>query len=475
MTPAIETDYLVIGAGAVGLAFADELAARSDAHITLVDRRDAPGGHWNDVYPFVRLHQPASFYGVNSMELARGGIDTDGPNRGFLTLSEGPEIVHYFHRVLAERLLPTGRVRFVPMSDVETEAEAVTIRHRLSGRRTPVEVRRKVVDASWHTNAVPRTHTPAFSIAPGVACAPPNDLPRRAAQFDHVAVLGAGKTAIDAVVWLLAHGAAPESITWVMPRDAWFFNRAKVQPAMPFFEELVTSLAEQREAMAVATSARDLAHRLEACGAWLRLDRSIEPTVMHYATVSEGELELLRRVARVLRRARVRALEPGRLVFDSGVERVPEATLFVDCTASALAPRPVRPIFDGARITLQMIRIPQPTFSGAFIAVLETLFEHDDDRNRYAQPIPLPDTVDDYPVSQLIDQTNRFHASRHPTLREWATRSRLDGFASLLASVDPGDAAKMALLERMRAATKAAMANLPRLAAMRSPAGRPAA
>jgi len=61
-----ETDYLVVGAGAAGLAFADTLIAESDAEVVIVDRRAAPGGHWNDAYPFVRLHQPSLYYGVNS-------------------------------------------------------------------------------------------------------------------------------------------------------------------------------------------------------------------------------------------------------------------------------------------------------------------------------------------------------------------------------------------------------------------------
>ena len=48
-TPAtLETDYLVIGAGAVGLAFADTLIDETDAHVTIVDRPGKPGGHWND-------------------------------------------------------------------------------------------------------------------------------------------------------------------------------------------------------------------------------------------------------------------------------------------------------------------------------------------------------------------------------------------------------------------------------------------
>jgi NAD(P)-binding Rossmann-like domain len=464
MTP--DTDYLVIGAGACGLAFADELFTRDPAaHITLVDKRDAPGGHWNDVYPFVRLHQPASFYGVESRELARNELDADGPNKGLLSLSEGPEIVGYFHAALRERLLPSGRVRFVPMCEVEADG---TLHHRLSGQRETMRVRRKTVDASWHTNSVPRTHTRQFTLAGGLTCVPPNDLPRLAAHFKHHAVLGAGKTALDACVWLLANGTAPEAITWVVPRDSWFVNRAHIQPALPFFEATFGSIAAQREAMAAATSADDLALRLEACGAWLRLDRAVTPTIFHYATVSEGELALLRGIRRVVRQGRVLAVEPGRLRLHKGEAAVPADTLFIDCTASALTKRPLKPVFDGARITLQMIRVPQPTFSAACIAFIEATFGDaaDDEKNRFASPIPMPDTVADYPLAQLIDHTNRLHAAKHPALREWMSASRLDGYARVLTALDPADTAKLAILARVREATRAAMGNLPRLAAV---------
>jgi ribulose 1,5-bisphosphate synthetase/thiazole synthase len=35
----IETDYLVVGAGAAGMAFTDELIAHSDADVVMVERR----------------------------------------------------------------------------------------------------------------------------------------------------------------------------------------------------------------------------------------------------------------------------------------------------------------------------------------------------------------------------------------------------------------------------------------------------
>lgn len=70
-----ETDYLIIGAGAMGMAFADELFIRdSNFQLTIVDRRARAGGHWMDAYPFVRLHQPVAFYGVNSLVLGNGTI-----------------------------------------------------------------------------------------------------------------------------------------------------------------------------------------------------------------------------------------------------------------------------------------------------------------------------------------------------------------------------------------------------------------
>ncbi len=70
---AFEADYVVVGGGAVGMSFVDVILAESDATVIMVDRRAHPGGHWNDAYLFVRLHEPSGFYGVNSTELGRGG------------------------------------------------------------------------------------------------------------------------------------------------------------------------------------------------------------------------------------------------------------------------------------------------------------------------------------------------------------------------------------------------------------------
>jgi hypothetical protein len=457
----LETDYLVIGAGAMGLAFADELFTRTDAHITLVDKRHAPGGHWNDAYSFVRLHQPSIFYGVESKELAEYHIDESGPNQGFLSLAEGPTVLEYFHSLVRERLLPSGRVLFMPLCAVEPDG---SVRSVLSGDRHAITVRKKIVDASYLTNSVPLTHTRKFEVAPGVVCVPPNDLPRLASRHQRYTVLGAGKTGIDTCSWLLAHGAPAGSIRWVVPRDSWFLNRATTQPGPEFRARTFGTFAAAHEALGDATSVRDYAHRMEACGAWLRLDPEREPEMFHAATVSEGELRELRRIRDIVRLGRARSLQADRLVLDRGELEAHPGTLHVDCTAAALARPPSVPIFAENRITLQMVRIPQLPFSAALTAFLEATLSSDDEKNQLITPIRISDTVAEHLAQLVRDGMNRSACARHPAVREWITASRTDGYARVVRAW-PDAPDKTAIVNRIRDAMKRAAQNLPTLLA----------
>jgi glycine/D-amino acid oxidase-like deaminating enzyme len=458
----METDYLVIGAGAMGLAFADELLTRTDAHITLVDRRDAPGGHWNDAYSFVRLHQPSVFYGVESKELAQYRIDQSGPNKGLLSLAEGPEILSYFHGLMRDRLLPSGRVRFLPLCEVGADG---SVRALLSRERISIAVRKKIVDASYLTNAIPLTHTRKFSVGADVVCVPPNELPRLAARHERFTVLGAGKTGVDACCWLLAHGAPADSIRWVVPRDSWFVNRATLQPGPEFFAQTFGSFVAGREALANATSASDYAHRMEAAGAWLRIDPAVEPAMFHAATVSEGELQEVRRIRDIVRLGRARALEVDRVLLDRGEIHAHRGTLYVDCTAAAFARPPTTPVFAGKRITLQMVRMPQLPFSAALIAFIEATIADDAEKNSFVAPIRIADTVEEYLTQLVPDTRNRDACSRHPAVRAWIGTSRTDGYTRLMREVKPDETEKLAILDQLRDAAKRAAQNLPRLLA----------
>lgn len=460
----METDYLVIGAGAMGLAFADELLTRTDAHITLVDKRHAPGGHWNDAYSFVKLHQPSIFYGVESKELTEYRIDDSGPNKGFLSLAEGPEILSYFHTLVRDRFLPSGRVRFLPLSEVEPDG---SVRSLLCGKRTSIEVRKRVVDASFLTNVIPLTHARNFGVADGVTCVPPNELPRRCASHARFTVVGAGKTGVDTCCFLLEHGASPDAIRWIVPRDSWFLNRATMQPGPEFFVETFGTFAAGREALAEATSASDYALRMEASRGWLRLSHDVEPRMFHGATVSEGELEELRRIRDVVRMGRVRSIDHDRVRLDGGEIPAERDTLYVDCTASAVSrPDPV-PIYDGERkrITLQMVRYPYFTYSAAMIALIEATLGSDEEKNQMVTPLKISDTVEDYLRLLVPDMLNRAACSRQPVLREWADNARTDGFTRVMRHVKPTETEKLAVLARLRDASKRAAQNLPKLLA----------
>jgi len=252
----IETDYLIIDAGAVGLDFADTLIAETDAHITIVDRHGKPGGHWNDAYSFVSLHQPSAFYGVNSLELGSGRKDTHGANAGLYELASGPEVSSYFDKVMQHKLLPSGRVGYHPMCDYKGDGRFVSL---LSGAETRVTVRRKLVDATYYGTSVPSAHTPKYKVADGSWLTTPNALPQlgwgKRGRPGHFVIIGAGKTAMDVGVWLLDSGADPASISWVRPRDSWLVNRLHTQPGAEFFDETIGGQADQMEAIDWGASA----------------------------------------------------------------------------------------------------------------------------------------------------------------------------------------------------------------------------
>lgn len=461
-----ETDYLVIGAGAAGLAFVDTLLDESSAHITLVDRRGLPGGHWNDAYPFVTLHQPAAFYGVNSLPLGRGAIDRHGPNAGMMELATGPEICGYYRRLLQGKLLPSGRVDWHPFSEYRAgEGGTHELLHHANGQLTRIVVRRRVVDASYMSPSVPATHQRRFAVAEGVTVVPPNALVELPEPPRAVCVIGGGKTGMDTLLWLMEAGVSPERLHWVVPRDSWVVNRVTTQPGSEFFFESIGGQVRQMQAAAEATSIDDLYLRLEAAGQLMRIDPSRRPGMFHLATLTEAEVALLRRVTQVIRAGHVQAVEPGALQCAQGRVALPEDTLFVDCTASAVEPKAVQPIFQGGRIVLQLVRMPLPTFSAALIARVEAHYEGDKVKNGLCGTVPFPYRLQDYPRSLLANLWNQFQWGQDKLLRQWIRQSRLDGFGHLMSGIAAEDTARSAVVAQLKALGPAAMANLQKLAA----------
>ena len=459
----LKTDYLIIGSGCSGLAFADTLLDQTDAHIVIADRHAKPGGHWNDAYQFVRLHQPSAYYGVNGLELSDGSIDDTGLNRGLLHLSSGPQVSAYFETVMERRLLPSGRVSFLPLTEWLSGGR---LRNILGGEEYEVSYR-KLVDSTYYGTTVPSTHAPKFEVSGGASLVPPNDLPALWKRPDAVpsafVILGSGKTGMDAVAWLLQAGVPQQAIHWVRPRDAWLLNRAKLQPGLANFEIAVGALVALMTAWAEASDVEDLFDRLEAADYVFRIDRDTRPSMYHYATTSRAEIDLLATVENVIRDGHVKRIWPGRLVFENGERAVPDDALFVDCTAPAITRNPPVPLWHDRTITLQMIRIPQPAFSAALTAFIEARFDDNEKKNALARPIPLPDAIGDYPAASLVGMMNQRAWNEEPDIREWMNGSRLDGFSGVIAGIAEDDTPRRELLKRMRAQGPAAFANLMRL------------
>jgi len=459
---AIETDYLVIGAGAAGMAFTDALIEDSDADVVMVDRRHRPGGHWNDAYPFVRLHQPSAYYGVNSRVLGTDTIDEVGPNAGFYQRATAAEICDYFFRVMEEHLLPSGQVRHFGMSDylgdASGEHQFVSI---LSGEITTVRVRRKLVDATYLETSIPSTHTPAFTVDPGVRFIPVNGLVALTEPATGYTVIGCGKTGMDAVVWLLESGVAPESIRWIRPRDAWIIDRAYSQP-LDLVTKLMESVSLNVEAAAEAESVGDLFRRLESSGQLVRIDPNVEPTMYRCAIVSQTELELLRSVTNVVRMGRVMHIGTDEIVMEEGSIPTDAGHVHVDCTAAGLRVNPGRPIFEPDRITLQQVRWCQPTFNAALIGFIEATRDDDEAKNWLCPPNPYPTEVGDWIATNLVSNEA---ASRwtDPDLQAWLEGARLNAARGIPEHM--GDPAMQTALTRYLTYAEPSIANLRKLLA----------
>jgi hypothetical protein len=416
----IEADYLVVGAGAMGLAFTDTLVSESDATVVVVDRNDQPGGHWTAAYPFVRLHQPSAYYGVNSRELGSNTIDETGLNAGYYELASGAEVCAYFDAVMRRHLLPTGRVTYLPMSEYLGGGRVRT----LGGEDIEVAARRVVT--SHVEIVVPSMRSPCYAVDEGVDCVPPNELPKIREARDRYVIVGAGKTAMDACLWLLRHGVGAERLTWIKPREAWVLDRAAIQPGRQFASAVLRDFANQLAAVQEAESLPDLFDRLEARGCLMRVDTTVTPTMYRCAILSQAELDALRGIRDVVRMGHVKAISPGCVTLDGGSVDVDSSALYIDCSADGLAHREPTTVFDGQHISLQTVRTCQPAFSASAIAHVEAAYPDDETRNAFCGPVPYPREPADWLRMMHAFNKNQLKWFSDPEMMAWVDGARLN-------------------------------------------------
>ena len=457
----LSTDYLIVGSGANGMIFTDQLLSETDAHFVIVDRHHMPGGHWNDAYSFVRLHQPSAFYGAGSLQLGSNSIDEHGLNKGYYELATGAEIVSYFDKLMNGRFLPSGRVRYFPMCDYVGDGKFVS---RLSGEVQKITFRKRLVLANFLDTKVPSTHRPSFEVASGVKLTTPNLLPAWAPEYKRFVIVGGGKTAMDVGIWLLQMGVSAKNIGWIIPRDSWLQNRDSIQPGDAFFARTAGGMADQLEAAAEAISVEDLFARLEQKGQMLRIDRTVTPTVYRGATLSAREVEVLSTIKNVVRKGYVKRIERHKIILDEGKIDGSTDDLYVDCTARAFSRRRPVAIFDGDRITLQPVRAGRMSLSAAVIGHVEAGYSDDTIKNDLCTPVPTPDITADWPRDILADLRIAQRWAADKILRTWVANHRLSGAGFGTTEASPSPAAAL-VRERIKEARPKAEANLMRLVA----------
>ena len=417
-------DYLIIGAGATGLAFVDTLLHNTpqSMSVLLIDQHSNPGGQWLDSYDFVQLHQPSNMYGVETMKLepSSTGASKNGEEAHRATREE---ILEYYDRVtknLEEKydFHFCGDIEFdisqLDGEDTSAIEEEIAAAHRyrqykLSDGRSIMA--KKVVDARYLQPDLPINVPPKFKYDPEVInVVPVNTLASTATKQSptkHYVIIGAGKTGMDAIVFLIQHEHVnPDNIVWIVPNEAWITARENIGSCMEFLHEC-TKLQKMNGG---EIESKDFFQRgfleWEKKGKMYRFDKDILPTKFKDATLSKSELEVIKNVKRVVRNGRVDSIDDcGTIHFVGETSmKLPwessftSETTFVHCSAGAFnyskQTKKPPPIFSSHRISLQDVYgTPGFCFVGSILAKLESLSMKltDDEKNAMcAAPIPEP-------------------------------------------------------------------------------------
>lgn len=445
----VSADYVLLGGGALGLGFADVLLKEDPAATILcVDRAPAVGGHWQFSYPFVRLHQPSVLYGAASLPLGADFVETHGRSKGMLEMASGAEILAYYDKLYREILLPTGRFTFLSLHemdwaslDLEWKEGGVrcTATSLVTGDRITLKAYRKFVDSTYEQVTVPSQRLPPFAVDPAVRCLQLGLLPEAAAngwirEAPRICIFGAGKTGIDAVLWLLDRGIPPDRLSWVMPRDQYFYPREALNPLVPAFQPLIGRVeSETRKAIRECGTPREFLDRLLACGGIVQLDPddtcAPEPTMFHGCSVTTSEISAMRSVKDIIRKGRCTSISPAGLHFPSGLlHPMPPGTLYIDGTNPRVAPNPPIPVFIGRKITIQMVLRLHPTFSTALLARLESDASLSiSQKNAMSATLPHCDAPWEILLMRYVSNRNAASWMRHEPTRNWLAGCRLFG------------------------------------------------
>jgi hypothetical protein len=418
----LHCDYLVVGAGTSGMSFVDTmLTEHPTATIILVDRNSRPGGHWTQAYPFVRLHQPSCYYGVNSLRLGKKQDSKGNERYDVNDRATGAEILEYFQKA-CDNFVASGRVRCC--FDSEHSLDETTGEHTIRRTRTTTNGNesdgvfsvtcRKLVTIENNVT-VPSMREPLIPVHHGVSFVPLNDIASRSetGNYRNYIVFGNGKSGVDAITHLvLEKGVDPCNITWIVSRDVWYVLRESLQD----FYRINAIFGE----LFAQPSAKGFVLGLEANGVFVRIDPNRPyPRVFKGATVDRTELDAVRSIRAVVRMGRATAVESDRIVLDQGsLSFSPSDTLLVDCMVDnfyGYSFEETFRIFEPGRIHLGPgMAFFNPSFTAAIVAFLECSIggENENDRKndccyfvrgKHSEPTPEIVVGANYMETKVLD------------------------------------------------------------------------
>ena len=182
--------------------------------------------------------------------------------------------------------------------------------------------------------------------------------------------------------------------------------------------------------------------------------------MFHGATISQLELQQLRRIKNIIRLGRVTAIESDKIVLEKGEIPTSAGQIHVDCSARLIKDLTALPVFQGDLIIPQALRSYQPVFSAAMVAHIELVYQDEDKKNQLCGVVPLPNHDTDWLRMQFALMMNQYNWGQEKELSKWMLECRLDGFSSMVKSVSKEDLPKQEILKRIQASAVPAVQKL---------------
>jgi hypothetical protein len=301
------------------------------------------------------------------------------------------ELLEYFDRFVQDKH-DAGQLEFYPNCEYRYCTNAASEGNSSQGgmysfasidgsQQYDVQVKVKLVDGTAGECIIPSQNPLPFPVDDRAKVMTPNqiydatfdkkqwsDLVKNTKQY---VVLGAGKTAMDTIVYLQRVARLdPQKIAWVIPNDVWMFNRDGNGSPWSWPEALLDNGLDVDKA----------ALSLEKKGDFFRLDTDIMPTRFRFPVVDATELKLMRRVKTTVRRGRavgIRVTDDKKTVVDFGDNdpawEVSDDAVFIHCASPGPFNHDHRDtIFDNdSELTLNLLVAPPISMSMSNIAKVE--------------------------------------------------------------------------------------------------------